>query len=69
MRWRTLIPLSLTLAVAVTLALTNAGGSMAQEPPPPHPLCGMVKGDDCESICQRECKDGSCCHMRHYNYL
>ena len=29
MRWRTLIPLSLTLAVAITLALTNAGGSMA----------------------------------------
>ena len=69
MRWRTLIPLSITLALAVSLALGNADGSAAQQPPPPHPFCGMVKGDDCESIGQSECTDGSCCHMRHYNYL
>ena len=69
MRWRTLVPLSLTVAVAISLALGRPGGSLAQEPPQHPPNCGMVSGDDCESICQRECSNGSCCHMRHYNYL
>jgi len=69
MRWRTLVPFSLALAITIGLALGNVGNSVAQEPPLPHPHCGMVSGDDCESICQSECSNGSCCHWRHYNYL
>lgn len=68
MRWRTLIPVSLAAAVIVSLAISPPGRSTAQEPPKPHPACKMVAGGDCDTICQKECSDGSCCHVRHYNY-
>lgn len=68
MRWRILIPMSLITAgvLVLVLFLTVPAGS---QQPPPLPACGKVSGDDCESICLRECSDGSCCHWSHYNYF
>ena len=65
MRWKTLIPASLISAglSVLLLVFTLPAGAQA-----PLEACGMVRGDACESICMRECGDGSCCHWRHYNY-
>ncbi len=67
MRWRTLIPVSLVVAITIGLAVSGPR-SVAQEPPTPHEACEMVFGPPCETICLRECSNGSCCHTRHYNY-
>ena len=73
MRWRTLIPVSLAAAITIGLLVSGPNHSVAQVLPgtgsEPHEACGRVLGPPCESICQRECSDGSCCHWIHYSYV
>ena len=65
MRWKTLIPASLIGAGLSVLLLVLSLPAGAQTP---HEACGVLRGDPCETICMRECSDGSCCHWRNYNY-
>lgn len=54
---------SAAAAIVLTLAIPAAptGGQQA---------CGRVAGDDCASVCTRECSGGtSCCEWAHYNYI
>lgn len=65
---RTILVLAIIVAALAGLGFSPAG-SLAPRELNAQANCGAFNGKECNSKCNRECSNGSCCDWSRYYYL